>query len=175
MTFLSTILGFLMIICGILCFFSPVQTFLATGIFVGFMFLVYGIAGLVRAFQGKSLSIEIIFSILSIALGVFSFTRPNVRAALDQTVLIFISIWFIVHGAAVLYASFKIKGISWRWILGLIAGALSIVLGIYSLIHPMISIMAVGILVGCYFIESGFSMITFSALAEIIKKDLGIR
>ena len=172
MTLLTTILGFIMILAGVFCFFNPVSTFLATGVIVGAMFLVYGVAGIIKGFQGRSHFIEIILSILSAVLGVFCFMKPGVQERLDKSLLIFISIWFILQGVVTLFISFRVKGLSWRWVLGLIAGVLSIALGIYSLAHPVVSLLAIGILVGLYCIETGFNMIALAATAEVIKREL---
>ena len=54
MTFISIILGVLMIIGGFLCMFTPMSTFLSTGYFLCVMMLVYGIVGIVRFIRKES-------------------------------------------------------------------------------------------------------------------------
>lgn len=54
----------------------------------------------------------------------------------------------------------------WVWTLTL--GILGVLVGIYSVVHPMLLALTFGILVGVYFIESGISMIV---MAQYIQGD----
>ena len=44
----------------------------------------------------------------------------------------------------------------------MIFGIIGVLVGIYSLMHPMLMAFTVGILVGVYFIESGINMIVMA-------------
>ena len=167
---LTIIVAVLMILFGVSCMFTPILTFLSAGYFISFLFLVYGIFGIIRAFQKRATVWDIILSILSIAVGILSIVRPGGREVIDSMLLIFVSIWFIIQGAVTIAVSIKLKDVSLTWVLGVIVGVLSVILGFYSLIHPMVAALAVGFMIGFYFIESGINMITLASLADAIHK-----
>lgn len=172
MTALTLIMGVIMILCGISCLFTPVATFLSTGYLVGFLFLLYGISGLIRAFQRRSTVLEVILHIISIAIGVFSLTRPGGTEIFDRIILLIVSAWFLIQGIITIVISLRLKGLRLRWFLGFIMGILGIVLGVYSLIHPLISALTVGYLIAIYFIESGLDMIVLAFTTDAIKKEI---
>lgn len=172
MTVLTIILGVLLILGGISCIFTPVATFLSTGYFVGILFLIYGIGGIIRAFQRKSHALDIILSILSVAVGVASILRPGTTLVFDKILLLLVSAYFILQGIITIAISMKAKGVSKIWLLYTILGALGILLGIYSLIHPLVAAVTIGYLIGFYFIDSGISMILLASAADAIKKGL---
>lgn len=172
MTALTIILGILLMLGGLSCLFTPVAAFLATGYFVGVLFLVYGIAGLVKAFQRKSHALEVVISILAIAVGVLSVMRPGSALAFDRILLLLIAAWFIIQGIITLSVSLRLKAVKMRWVLGAVMGILGILLGIYSLIHPLAAAVTTSFLIGFYFLESGLNMIMLAAVADAVKKEL---
>jgi len=44
-------------------------------------------------------------------------------------------------------------------VISIVLGVLEIILGIYSIAHPAVLAVSLGLLIGLYFIESGISMI----------------
>ena len=76
----------------------------------------------------------------------------------------------MLQGVINIFQAFKqkkiTKGMGWVWTLTL--GILGVLVGIYSVVHPMLLALTFGILVGVYFIESGISMIV---MAQYIQGD----
>ena len=172
MTILTIILGVLLIVTGVMCIFTPIATFVSTGYVVGALFLLYGIAGLVRAFRGRAFLPEIVLSILSTILGVFAFTRPGTTKVFDNVILLLVAGWFIIQGIWTMSVSLRIKGIYYRWFWGVLVGILSLLVGIFSLIYPKFGAATIGYLIGFFFIESGLHMIIFASTVDAVKKNI---
>ncbi len=161
MKIFTTVLGLIMAICGISCICTPVLTFLEAGYFLVILLLVYGIAAIVRAFMDKSYGLPFLFGILSIILAIIVMAVPGLKLMTDGMLIYIMAAWFLLQGVVGIYMSFKQKkaaeGKGWIWTL--VLGIIGVLVGIYSLLHPMILAFTFGILVGVYFIESGINMI----------------
>ena len=167
---LSTILGVILIVGGVACMFTPFATFLSAGFMIAIMMFVYGIFGVVRFFQKESGVLELIASILAIIVGVVAIIRPGKTLVIDDLLLIMVSVWLLVKGVINIIVSIQsrdqIKG--WGW--GIAAGVLSIIAGILSFAHPMITALTVGILMGLFFVESGIDMIVFGSAMNFLER-----
>ena len=82
----------------------------------------------------------------------------------DGMLIYIMAAWFLLQGIVGIIVSLKqkkvVEGKGWIWTL--ILGILGVLLGLYSLVHPMLLAFTFGILVGMYFIESGISMIVLA-------------
>ena len=166
------IAGILLVLAGVACLFTPVETFMAVGIYIGLLFLIYGIAGIAKALQKKSTISEIIISILAVAVGVVSFVKPGTTLIFDFILLVLVAFWFIIQGVLTFRLAIELRKIKRFWLLQAIFGIISIGLGIYSLIHTQFAAMATGYLIAIYFIESGINMIVLAMAAEALKKGI---
>ena len=92
MTAVSIILGVLMVLCGFSCMFTPLATFLSTGIFLCSLLLVYGIFGIVRFFRKEAGVPELVVSILAVIFGVICVIHPGETLIFDKLVL-FSAFW----------------------------------------------------------------------------------
>lgn len=169
MTVLTIILGVLMIFFGISMMCTPLATFLSAGYFLGIMMFVYGIAGIIRAFQKQSHIFETISSVLAVIVGFIALIRPGSTLVLDGMIVYMAAFWFVLRGALAIALAFEMKGIESKWWLGLIIGILSIVVGIYSFAHPMFMAVATGILIGVYFMDGGIDMIVAAVTVKKVR------
>lgn len=163
MSILSIILGVLLIIGGVCCMFTPFATFLSAGFIIAIMMFVYGVYGVVRFFNKESGVLELISSILAILVGVIAVVRPGSTLVIDDFVLNMVSAWLVVKGflniIIFIRARDEVKG--WGW--GVAVGVLSVIAGILSFMHPMITALTVGIMMGMFFIENGIDMIVLGS------------
>ena len=163
MSILSIILGVLLIIGGVCCMFTPFATFLSAGFIIAIMMFVYGVYGVVRFFNKESGVLELISSILAILVGVIAVVRPGSTLIIDDFVLNMVSAWLVVKGfiniIIFIRARNEVKG--WGW--GVAVGVLSVIAGILSFMHPMITALTVGIMMGMFFIENGIDMIVLGS------------
>lgn len=164
MKIFTVILGVIVAICGISCMCTPIMTFLEAGYFLVFLLLVYGIAGIVRAVAQKQYGIPFIFGILSTILGIVIMVVPGLKLMTDGMLIYIMAFWFLMQGATGIVMAFQQKklaeGKGWIWVL--VLGILGVLMGIYSMVHPLILAFTFGLLVGMYFIECGINMIVMA-------------
>ena len=163
MTFISIILGVLMIIGGFLCMFTPMSTFLSTGYFLCVMMLVYGVVGIVRFIRKESDVLQLVISVLSIIVGLIALFRPGTTLVFDSMVLTMIAVWLLVQGVITIVVSIKGRDYIEGWGWGVASGVLGIIAGIISFAHPALTAITAGMMIGIYFIESGVNMIVLGA------------
>ena len=171
----SIIIGILFIIGGFVCICAPVDTFFSLIYFLAIVLFVYGIWGVIRFFQKRTSGLGLVVSILAIIVGFIYLFRPGNTpppgdlAALDKVVLFIIALWFVIKGIVGIQISVSTRLVNRRWVLGLIVGVLSIILGIYSFAYPAVGAMTVGTLTGLYLIECGLDLLVFGTRAGMIK------
>lgn len=164
MKIFTIILGVIMAICGISCVCTPVLTFMETGYFLVILLLVYGIAAVVRAIMDKEFGLPFLFGLLSLILAIVIMVVPGLKLMTEGMLVYLMAVWFLLQGAVGIFMSLKQKKVADNkgWIWNLILGIIGVLVGIYSLMHPMLMAFTVGILVGVYFMESGISMIVMA-------------
>ena len=167
----TVILGVLLAIGGFFCIFTPFATFLAAGYIIGIILFIYGIFSLIRAIQLKAGALAYITSVLAIVVGFLAVFRPGGTLAIDILVLVFVAIWFLVQGITSLVTSIQYRKELPGWGLGVAAGIFGIFAGVISLIFPHVEMFAVGILIGIFLIEAGFSLITVGSIFGHIRDD----
>ncbi len=160
MTVLFIILGILMIAGGFSCMFTPLLTFMNAGYFIVIMVTVYGILGIIRAIRFKRFGVSFVFSILSVILGIAMMIFPASLLLAENMMLIITAVWFVLMGIVTIVNSVTItrKTGSKIWILQLIFGILAVLIGGYSFFQPMVLAVSLGILIGVFFIETGFTL-----------------
>jgi len=169
MTVISIILGILLIFAGFSCMFTPLATFLSTGYFITILLLVYGIMGIVRFCKKEAGGLELVVSILAVLAGVFALFRPGQRLLIDGLVLYFIATWLIIQGVISIVLSIQVRKERKGWVWGLIAGILGVVAGILSFAHPVLTALGAGVMIGLYFVQSGFDMIVLGCAVGAVK------
>jgi len=166
MTLLSIIFGIILIVGGFSCMFTPVATVLATGYIVGIMMLIYGIIGIVRGFKKEADTLEVVLSVLALIVGLLSMFRPGASLVFDSIMLFVFAAWILLQGIGSVAMAFKVRNDGGAWVLGLISGILGIVLGVYAFIHPQLAAVAVGFLIGLFFVETGINMIILGTVID---------
>ena len=172
MIILSIICGILLIMTGFTCMMRPEQTFFQTGYFMVILLMVYGIVGLVNVFKRREHPISLCAHIPAIILGVLSLFRPGTSLIFDGIMIYLFACWFLLKGVISIYVSFRLKSVRRGWFLGVLMGILAIILGFYSFLHPMISVIGIGLLIGAYMIEAGLDMIIMATAVSTVKKEL---
>lgn len=154
-----------MVLCGGSCLFTPLRTFLASGYALMVLLLVYGVAGIVKSIAAKEYGVNFAFSIISVIAGLVMVFLPGLPLMADGMLIYIMAVWFILQGIMSIVLSVKLKGANGgkKWIWGLVLGILGIILGLYSLFHPILLALTTGILIGVYFIVSGINMIFLSS------------
>ena len=164
MAVLSIIVGAIITVGGVICFFTPFATFMAAGYIIGIMLFIYGIIALIRSIQKRAGVPAYITSALAIFVGFLAVFRPGGTLVIDMLILVFIAIWFIVQGATSIYISIKRRKELPGWGFGLASGIFGLAAGVLSFIFPQVEMFAVGILMAIFLIEAGISLITVGSI-----------
>lgn len=162
MTVISIILGVLLLIGGFSFIFTPLVTFMQAGYFIIILFFISGIFGIIRAVSAKRYGADFVFSIISLILGVPGLVMPGAAMMNDFVILYFAAAYFLLLGILTVVravGSKKAGASTGMMAFGIILGILEILLGVYSIAHPLVLAVTIGFLIGFYFIEAGINMI----------------
>lgn len=165
MTVLFMILGFILIATGFSCFFTPLATFLSYGYLIAIIATIYGILGIVQGIRYKRFGVGFVFGIISVIFGICLLVFPRFLLITDALMIYLTAAWFVLMGIVnIIMAVTVTKATGSKiWILHLIIGILAILLGCYAFFHPAVMAVSIGILIGLFFIETGFTLV-FSAI-----------
>lgn len=162
LTVLFTVMGVLTIIGGIAMLTTPLVTFLGAGGCIIMLFFINGVFGVIRAIAEWRLDKSFLLALLSLILGIVGLAVPGL-AELNNSILLYMAAaWFIFRGILSIVNAIEDRregGGVVAMVLGILLGALEIIMGVYSVIHPAALAVSLGILISFYFIESGVRMI----------------
>lgn len=176
---LSIILGAIMIVTGVICLFTPGQTYLVVGYMVGIAMICDAIGRFitwwelrkVRRAEGWLLAC----SIISAFIGFFILNSSALQLGIDAFIAYYIAIWLIFDGILVAMRSFKVRKFhkNWdtvslgsRWYVPFIFGILMIVFGVLCCFNPVIMASLIGIFIGLGIICAGANLITMASMPE---------
>ncbi len=160
--------GILLAILGLAAMIVPPFASLAVTIFLGWMFLISGIAGLVLTFWARALPgfwWSLISAVLAIAAGVILVARP-IQGTLTLTIVV--GAYFLAEGVAtIMYALEHRRELSERWGWLLVAGLMDILISAVIIIGlPGSAEWAIGLLVGINLLFGGATMIGMALAAR---------
>ncbi|HUK34412.1 MAG TPA: HdeD family acid-resistance protein [Vicinamibacterales bacterium] len=153
--------GVVLLILGILAVAAPAIATIAVDIYVGWLFLFGGVAGLVAIFSARNVPAflwNLVTAALAAVIGVMLIWKPA-AGALSLTLLL--TTFFVVEGIFQLVASVAYRHVmrrSWGWML--VSGIADLVLaGIIVLGWPTTAVWALGLIVGINLITSGWAIV----------------
>jgi uncharacterized membrane protein HdeD (DUF308 family) len=160
--------GILLAILGLAAMIVPPLASLAVTIFLGWMFLITGIAGLALTFWARGIPgfwWSLISAVLAIAAGIILLAQP-VQGTLTLTIVI--GVYFLAEGVAtVMYALEHRRELTGRWSWLLVAGIVDIVIaGIIISGLPGSALWAIGLLVGINLLFGGATLIGMALAAR---------
>jgi uncharacterized membrane protein HdeD (DUF308 family) len=160
--------GILLAVLGIAALILPPLASLATAIFLGWMFLISGIGGLIVTYWARSTP-GFWWSLISAALAVLAggilLARP-IQAVLTLTIVL--AAYFLAEGVAtIMYALEHRRELSSRWSWLLISGLVDIAISFMVITGlPSSAEWAIGILVGINLLFGGASLIGMAMAAR---------
>ena len=160
--------GILLSIIGLAAIIVPPLASLAVTIFLGWMFLVSGIAGLFLTYWARNMP-GFWWSLISAALAVLAggilLARP-MQGVLTLTIVI--GAYFLAEGiTTIMYALEHRKELSGRWSWLLIAGLMDIIIAFFIIASlPGSAEWAIGLLVGINLLFGGASLIGMALAAR---------
>jgi uncharacterized membrane protein HdeD (DUF308 family) len=163
-----------MVILGVLALAAPVAATIVVGVYIGWLFLISGIVGLVALFSAKHIPAflwNLVTAALSVVVGVMLIWRP-VEGAFSITMVL--TAFFIAEGIFQMVASIAYRdviGTSWGWML--VSGISDLVLAaVIILAWPISASWALGLLVGVNLITSGAAIVMAAIAGRQLTKDV---
>jgi uncharacterized membrane protein HdeD (DUF308 family) len=155
--------GALGILVGILALTRPGVTLAAIVILLGAYMFVDGVFAIMAALRGIRAGDRwgwmLVEGILGIVAGIIVFRTPSTGAIV---LLWLVAFWAITHGIAEILAGIKLrKLIEGEWLL-ILAGVLSLALGIYVLMRPGVGLLLLVTWVGVYALFAGIVTLILS-------------
>jgi len=160
--------GILLVVLGLAAMIVPPLASLAVTIFLGWMFLISGAAGLALTFWARGMPgfwWSLVSAALGIAAGIILLARP-VQGTLTLTIVV--GAYFLAEGVAtIMYALEHRRELSERWTWLLVAGLLDILIaGMIISGLPGSAEWAIGLLVGINLLFGGATLIGMALAAR---------
>ena len=160
--------GILLVILGLASMIVPPLASLAVTIFLGWMFLISGIAGLALTFWARQMPgfwWSLISAVLAIGAGIILLAQP-VQGTLTLTIVV--GAYFLAEGVAtIMYALEHRRELSQRWSWMLAAGIMDLLIAAIIITGlPGSALWALGLLVGINLVFGGASLIGVALAAR---------
>ena len=160
--------GILLALLGLAAIIIPPLASLAVTIFLGWMFLVSGIAGLALTFWARQMPgfwWSLISAVLAIGAGIILLARP-VQGTLTLTIVV--GAYFVAEGVVtIMYALEHRRELSGRWSWMLVAGLMDIVISFFIIAGlPGSALWAIGLLVGINLLIGGTALVGMALAAR---------
>jgi uncharacterized membrane protein HdeD (DUF308 family) len=160
--------GILLVLLGLAAIILPPLASLAVTIFLGWLFLISGIAGLVLTFWARQMPgfwWSLVSAVLAVAAGIILLARP-VQGTLTLTIVV--GAYFLAEGVTtIMYALEHRRELSQRWSWLLVAGLMDILIAIIIVAGlPGSALWAIGLLVGINLLFGGASLIGMALAAR---------
>ena len=182
---LFVILGILMILAGITCFFTPVETSSVIPFIFGLAMVIDGIGRIIAWFSIREYAPRsgwvLASSIISLVFGLILTTSPMLQMSVGVFVVLLTGWWIlalgiirIVHAFHLLKLKRESDGFGFgeklgsNWWIALILGALLTIFGIIVILNPMLGLGVIGVLVGCSVITAGVNLIYLGCSSWIL-------
>ena len=162
---LYLIQGILLVIAGILALVYPLITNVALAVFLGWMLLLSGIVQAVTLIGGGKTPdfwLQLISAALSVIVGFLFLRNPAVAVG---TLVMLMSVFFMIEGISKTVFSLTIRPFpNWGWVLA--SGILGILIAVWLLANPGMSLLFLGILIGVQLIAEGIAIATMAWMAR---------
>jgi uncharacterized membrane protein HdeD (DUF308 family) len=160
--------GILLVIFGLAAMIVPPLASLAVTIFLGWMFLISGVAGLALTFWARKMPgfwWSLISAVLAIVAGAVLLVQP-VEGTFTLTVVV--GAYFLAEGVAtIMYALEHRRELSERWSWLLVAGIMDLLIAAIIITGlPGSALWAIGLLVGINLLFGGASLIGMALAAR---------
>lgn len=160
--------GILLVILGVAALILPPLASLAIAIFLGWMFLISGIGGLIVTYWARSTPgfwWSLISAALAVLAGMLLLARP-MQAVLTLTIVV--GAYFLAEGVAtIMYALEHRRELSGRWSWLLVSGLVDIAISFMVITGlPSSAEWAIGVLVGINLLFGGASLIGLALAAR---------
>ena len=166
---LSVLLGVLMIMAGVYCFFTPVETSAVIPFVLGIVMIGDGIARIVTWFDIRDIVRQsawvLVSAVVSLIFGLMLTFSPVLQMSVGVFVILLTGWWILALGIIRIVHAFhllKLKKESDGFGFGEMLGsncALLTIFGVIVILNPMLGLGVIGVLIGCGVITAGVNLI----------------
>ena len=178
MSVLMIILSILLKIGGVSCMATPVETFSMLGWLAGLFIIVSGITTIFRYAAGKvNRNVwELVGGIAGILFGGFIVINAFGQFAANMVIAYAAALWLLIYGITGIVEALDLRRMNQElpdefrtasWLVVMILGVSTAVIGVVCIFKPMITMLSVGLLVGVSILISGIKTLILSV--QIIK------
>ncbi len=151
---LFIIQGALMVAAGVIALIYPLISTVAVAVFLGWMLIFSGVAHVITLIGGTRVPhfwLQLISAALSIVVGFLFLRNP---AAGVGTLVVLMVVYFLVEGVAKVVFALTVRPLAnWGWVLA--SGVLGIVLAVWLIANPGMSLLFLGLFIGVQLIAEG--------------------
>jgi uncharacterized membrane protein HdeD (DUF308 family) len=164
-SWLFLIQGILLVVAGVVALIYPLMTNVAFAIFLGWLLLISGVVQAVTLIGGSKTPdfwLQLISAVLSVVVGILFLRNPTVAVG---TLVMLMSVFFMIEGISKTVFSLTIRPFpNWGWVLA--SGILGILIAVWLLANPGMSLLLLGILIGVQLISEGVAIATMAWMAR---------
>ncbi|MEM9044819.1 MAG: HdeD family acid-resistance protein [Pseudomonadota bacterium] len=147
----------LMILAGLAALISPLLITATLVLFLGWLLIFSGglqVISLIGATHVPHFWLQLLSAVLSVLIGYLFVKNPG--AGIGTLALLMI-VFFMIEGMAKVVFSLSVRPLAnWGWVLG--SGVLGIVISLYLITNPALSVFLLGILIGLQLITQGVAI-----------------
>lgn len=169
--------GILLIACGVYVVLNPAQTLIGIASLIGLAALFSGAFSLATYFTQKDELFGskgiLLDGILDVILGILLIIYPT-SSLIANIFLGLMSLWVISKGAMAVYHAVLAKEFERHWYVLLIIGILLVLFGILALIKPIITMVAISVILGVFLISDGIEILGHWWMIQKFRKNIGL-
>ncbi|HIV85528.1 MAG TPA: DUF308 domain-containing protein [Candidatus Monoglobus merdigallinarum] len=159
-------MGVIFAVLGIICLIIPQLTIrfltyaIAAIIFIAGIFLIVSFFTKQHTVLGTPSGWTLFYGIVSAVLGIVLFFNPYIG---DFVMAILLGSWLVISSISNIVSALRLKSSGLPWGIPMIFSVLSLIIGILTILHPILTIFAIGIYVGVSLIIEGINFIIFGS------------
>ena len=147
----------LMIVAGLAAFIYPLLSSVALAVFLGWMLIFAGAAqviSLIGATKVPHFWLQLVSAVLSVIIGFLFVRNPGVAVG---TLALLLIVFFMVEGMSKVVFSLTVRPLAnWGWVLA--SGVLGVLIALYLLSNPTLSLVMLGLFIGVQLISEGVAI-----------------
>ncbi|MCB1258377.1 MAG: DUF308 domain-containing protein [Microthrixaceae bacterium] len=151
--------GLITTVVGVWLLLSPRVAISTLALLIGIGLLVNGISELANASQSRSPIVGYILGALFVIGGILVFFRPAGRASALLFLAIVVGVTMIITGLGEMYIAFSARDEIEHWLVLAFMGAMGVIVGVFAVAWPTITIFALAILLGIRMVFVGVAQI----------------